>query len=315
MQASRQTSARRGDSNTWPRWVLLAALLLGNAALALGPWSVRLADSGAVSAGFWRLFLALPFLALFARANGERLSEVRGRTLAFVLLAGVAFGFDLASWHVGIEATRLANATLFGNSGSLLLMVWSFLLLRRLPLPREWLAISMAITGAAVLMGRSAAISAETLIGDLFCLLAGGLYAIYLLLLQRSRALVGSWSLLFWASCAGTPVLLMVALLRGEPVMPTDWTPVLVLMVLSQLVGQGLLVFSLRHFPPMIIGLALLTQPAVAALSGWYAFGETIGALDLAGMALLGLALAMAKGNRSERADPPELSGEGSRPT
>ncbi len=309
MTGASPSTANSRDSTTWPRWVLLGGLLLGNAALALGPWSVRLADSGPVAAGFWRLFLALPFLALFARMNGERLGAVRGPVLGFVLLAGVAFGFDLASWHIGIEATRLGNATLFGNAGSLILMVWSFVMLRRLPGVREWIAIAMALAGAGILLVRSSEISAATLTGDLFCLLAGLLYALYLVLLQRSRSALGSWSLLFWASCAGAPVLLGLALLRAEPVVPTDWTPVLALMILSQLIGQGLLVFSLRHFSPMVIGLALLTQPAVAAFSGWYAFGEALGPIDLAGMALLGLALAMAKNNRSQRADPPVLHG------
>ncbi len=56
-------------------WLLLAALLGGNIALALGPWFVREADTGPVSAGFWRLFLALPFLVILARANGQRLAR------------------------------------------------------------------------------------------------------------------------------------------------------------------------------------------------------------------------------------------------
>ena len=56
------------------RLLPLAALLLGNVALAMGPWFVRLADTGAVSAGFWRVALALPFLALLARANRQPLT-------------------------------------------------------------------------------------------------------------------------------------------------------------------------------------------------------------------------------------------------
>jgi hypothetical protein len=32
---------------------------------------VRLADTGPVAAGFWRLALALPFLWLLARASGQ----------------------------------------------------------------------------------------------------------------------------------------------------------------------------------------------------------------------------------------------------
>jgi len=45
----------------------------------------------------------------------------------------------------------------------------------------------------------------------------------------------------------------------------------------------------------MIIGLALLMQPAVAVLSGYLAFGETLGLLDLVGMAMVGAALAVAR--------------------
>lgn len=280
----------------WPRWMLLFALLAGNVALALGPWSVRLADSGPVSAGFWRLFLALPFLALLARANRQPLMGMKRSVVLAVMLAGAVFALDLASWHIGIGMTRLGNATLFGNAGSLVLMVWGFILWRRLPRGFEWLAIASALTGAAILLGRSLELSSATLAGDLFCVLAGLFYAGYLLILQKARAGLGSWALLTWACAAGAPVLLGIAILRGEPVWPGDWMPLIVLAGLSQIIGQGLLVFSLRHFPLLVIGLALLTQPAVAAMTGWFAFEETLGALDILGMVLVGLALVLAKG-------------------
>src|SRR5690349_2450163 len=104
------------------RLVPLAALLVGNAALAMGPWFVRLADSGPVSAGFWRVALALPVLALLARANRQPLTGIPRGVLLAVLLGGVLFGLDIASWHTGIGYTRLANSTLFGNAGSVILM-------------------------------------------------------------------------------------------------------------------------------------------------------------------------------------------------
>ncbi|MFL0672802.1 MAG: DMT family transporter [Erythrobacter sp.] len=284
-----------GLNSGWRAALLLAALLAGNVALALGPWFVRLADTGPVSAGFWRLFLALPFLVLLARANNQPLGGMGARTLGLVALGAVTFALDLASWHIGIGMTRLGNATLFGNAGSIVLLFWVFLSRGVLPRPLEWLAIVFALSGAAILMGRSLEISTSTLIGDLFCLAAGLLYAVYLLTLQDARRAFGSWSLLVWVSIFGCPVLLGVALALGEPVWPTDWGPVVGLFILSQLVGQGLMVYSLAHFPPLIIGLALLTQPAVAALYGWLAFGEVLSALDVAGMVLVGAALAVAR--------------------
>jgi drug/metabolite transporter (DMT)-like permease len=282
-------------SATPPRWLLLAALLGGNVALALGPWFVREADTGPVAAGFWRLFLALPFMAVLARANGQRLGGMGAKTLALVALGAVTFALDLASWHVGIAMTRIGNATLFGNAGSIVLLFWGFLAARRLPGRLEGLAIVFACAGAAILMGRSLEISDETLMGDLFSLTAGLLYAVYLLTLQGARGSFGSWSLLVWVSLFGAPVLLAIALALGEPVWPQAWGPVVGLFVVSQLVGQGLMVFALRYFPPLVVGLALLTQPVVASIYGWAAFGEVLSPLDIVGMLLVGAALAVAR--------------------
>ena len=253
-----------------PRALHWAALIAGNVALALGPWSVRLADSGPVSAGFWRLVLALPIIWLIALSARQPVLGVPRRTAWLVALGAIAFALDLASWHIGIEHTRLGNATLFGNAGSIVLLFWGIVIARTMPARAEWAAIMLALGGAAILLGRSAQISADTLMGDLFCITAGMLYAIYLLCLQDARKGLGGWSLLVRVCCIAAPVLLAVA-------------------------GQGLLVFALRAFPPMIIGLALLMQPAVAVLSGYLAFGETLGLLDLVGMAMVGAALAVAR--------------------
>jgi drug/metabolite transporter (DMT)-like permease len=282
-------------SSSHHRWLPFAALLVGNAALALGPYFVRLADSGPVAAGFWRLVLALPVLFLFANREPVPAAPVTRKLLLAIAAGGVFFALDLSSWHVGIGFTRLGNAALFGNSGSLILMVWGFVAWQRWPQSREWLAILAALGGAAILLGRSFEVSTRTLVGDLFCLLAGLLYAGYLLILQDARKILPSWRLLGWSSAASVPLLLLIAFLHGEPVWPHDWWPLVGLAVSSQLIGQGMLVYSLRHFSPLAIGLALLTQPAIASLAGWLAFGERLGAIDMVGMALLAAALVLAR--------------------
>lgn len=276
------------------------ALLGGNAALALGPWSVRLADCGPVAAGFWRLFLALPILAILALANRQPLTGFPKAAWLAMAGAGVFFGLDLAAWHIGIGMTRLGNVTLFGNSGSLILVAWGLIVLRRLPRRNEALAFAAAIGGSAILLGRSLQVGTDTLHGDLFCLLAGFFYTFYILLLQGARAKLGNWSLLFWSSLAGAPVLLAMAIALGETIVPTNWLPLIVLSLLSQVIGQGLLVYSLRHFSPLIIGLALLTQPAIAVLAGWFAFGETFGWIDGLGMVMVAGALVIAQAGKRE---------------
>ncbi len=285
---------RRDDTHPDP-WHF-AALLGGNFALALGPWFVRTADSGPVSAGFWRLFLPLPLLAVLAVRQRASVRPATTRaTWLLILAAGVFFALDLASWHIGIAHTRLGNASLFGNSGSLILMAWGLVVARRLPRPVEVAAIAAAVCGAAILLGRSLAIDRATLVGDLFCILAGFFYVFYILLLQGARGRLESWELLCASTMASAPVMLGIAIWLGEPIWPHVWWPLVALAFCSQVVGQGLIVFALRHFSALIIGLVLLTQPAVSILVGWLAFGETMGALDALGMALIAAALLMGR--------------------
>ena len=276
-------------------WAHFAALMLGNVALALGPWFVRMADTGPVSAAFWRLALAVPVLALLARVSGQRLGGFGTKVWLAIAGAGLFFAADVGLWHIGIGLTRMANASLFGNAGSLVIMVWGLISLHRAPRAGEWLALVAALGGAAILLGRSLEIGTATAIGDLFCVAAGLLYAGYILLIQKHRVSLGGWSLLTWSSLFGLPVLLAAALLLGEPVWPTQWWPVIALALSSQLIGQGLLVYSLKHFSAMVIGLTLLTQPAVAVLVGWAVFGEVLGPLDFVGMTMVAAALVLAR--------------------
>jgi hypothetical protein len=78
----------RTDAHPHP--LAFPALIFGNVALAFGPWLVRLADTGAVATGFWRLALALPFLWLLTRATGQRAHWPK-RTLVIILLAAAVF--------------------------------------------------------------------------------------------------------------------------------------------------------------------------------------------------------------------------------
>ena len=273
----------------------LIALLAANAALAMGPWLVRLADTGPVAAGFWRLGLALPVLMLLSMREGAPVWRLGRTTLIAAVVAGLFFAFDLVAWHLGIVRTRLGNAALFGNSGSVILMAVGLFMARRRPRVLELLAIFCALAGAALLMGGSLELSQRHFAGDLFCLLAGALYAGYLLALRPARSRLGGYSLLAATGLVGTPILLGSALILGERVVPTDWTPVIALAISSQLIGQGLLIYSLRFFSPLVLGLALLTQPAIAASIGWLAFGEMLGLSDILGMALIGGALLVAR--------------------
>ena len=270
------------------------ALILANIILALGPVLVRLADVGPVAAAFWRLAIAMPFLFILALPKLRKSRLSRGQW-TIVILAGVCFAADLAAWHLGIGHTKVANATLFGNMSALMLPLWGLIVLREHVSKLQIGALILAAIGSAILMGSSYVLSPANLKGDLFCLLAGLLYTTYLLLIQGARKRLDSWSVLAVVSAAGALPLLLAANAMGEAVMPQDWTPLIILALSSQIVGQGLLTYALGCFSPLVLGLSLLLQPAVAALAGWLLFGETLSATDIVGGVAVAVALVLVR--------------------
>lgn len=279
-----------------PDRLAFGALLVGNLFLGLGPWMVRLADVGPVASGFWRLALAAPLLLVLAWKTGgaEALRPPRA-LLAAIILGGLFFAADLAAWHEGIHRTKLANATLFGNTSSLIFAVYGFLAARALPSRLQGAALLLAAAGGALLLGRSYEISPDHLVGDLLSVLAGLFYFFYLVVVDRARRVMAALPTLALATVAGAGPLLAFSLLLGETVLPTVWTPLILLSLGSQVFGQGLLVFSIGRLSPLVVGLVLLTQPIGTAAVGWIVYGERLGLLDLLGAVLIAASLVLVR--------------------
>jgi drug/metabolite transporter (DMT)-like permease len=274
----------------------LAALLGANLALAMGPWLVRSTDVGPVAAAFWRMALALPLLVVFALWFGRgTTTPPRGRNRMWLAFAGLFFAADLACWHLGIVQTKLANATLLGNTASLLYPVYGFIAMRLWPTRMQGLALLLATLGAVLLMGRSYELSPRNFTGDLLSLAAGIFYTFYLVGIEKARGQMAQWSVLAWSTAASSLPLLGAALMLGEKVVPGQWSILFGLAFMSQIVGQGLLVLSLGRLPPLIIGLAFLIQPFISALIGWSVYGETLALADWIGAGLVGLALILVR--------------------
>lgn len=269
------------------------ALIAGSLMLAFGPWMVRLSDVGPVAAGFWRLALVSPLLLLIGWRSGRDDPPPPAGLLALILLGGLFFAADLAVWHVGIGLTKLANASLFANCSSFLLVVYGFLMLRRLPGRIQGLALGCAVAGTILLLGSSYELSPKHFLGDLLALLAGLFYTFYLIAIDRARKVMRPMPVLALATVAGTLPLLLFAILLGEKVMPTTWWPVVALSVGSQLIGQGLLVYAVGNLSPVVVGIGLLTQPAAGSVIGWLRYGEGMSLADMIGALLIAAALVL----------------------
>lgn len=290
----------RDTAHNPPHRLALAALIVANVTLAFGPWFVRVADTGPVAAAFWRVALATPVLFVMASAGGWRPGRLRRGLWIALGLSGLAFAIDLGSWHLGILRTTLANATLLGNSATLFYPIYGFLIVRAWPTRTQGLALLLALGGAALLMGRSYQVDPRHLAGDLLCLLAGILYTVYFVTMARVRDTMAPLPALALSSVASIAPLLFLSWLLGEQIWPHHWLPLVGLALLSQVLGQGLMIYALGQLSPLVVGIALLTQPMVAATIGWLVYDERLGAADLVGAALVAVALVLVRERKRE---------------
>lgn len=299
------------SESTAQRWAF-PALLLGNLALSFGPLFVRLADVAPGASAFWRMALGFPAILMLALLTGTRQAPPRS-AWAWGAAAGFFFAADLALWHLGIVRTSLANSSLISNAASFLLPLWGIVALGQRPSRLALGALALAFAGTALLMGGSAELSARHVTGDLLCLGAAVLYTAYLIVVDRLRGTLPPFPILALATGFGALALLPVVLALGGRFWPGDWTPLLMLALGSQVIGQGLIVFSVGHLPPLVVGLAFLTQPAIAAAVGYLRFGEVPGPAQLAGALLVALALVLVRlpasatrRHRDRKPDEPE---------
>jgi drug/metabolite transporter (DMT)-like permease len=156
-------------------------------------------------------------------------------------------------------------------------------------------ALVLALAGAALLMSGSYELSPKNFTGDLLTLVAGLLYGGYLIFVERARSEVPALPLLLLATVFGVPMLLAISAGLGEQIWPNNWTPLIIFALSSQVVGQGLLVYSIGTLPPLVVGLALLTQPAISAAVGWFAYGERLSLTDFVGAIAIAAALVLVR--------------------
>lgn len=272
----------------------LIALVFGACAIGFAPILVRLTETGPAAAGFWRLFLALPFLAVMALRDGE---GVKTPPSKMMLLAGLFFAADLATWHYGVKYTSVANATVLTNLSPVIVTVCAWFLFRERPGKIFIGGLTLAIAGAALMAfaaDHGQAINAP--LGDMLSLFTAVWYAFYFLAMRKARQGAGASRAMFWSTLVSTPILLLVALAFGEdiiPAGPNGWWACIGLAAVH-VIGQGSIAWALGRLPASIASVVVLAQPVVAAIVGWILFKEILTPIQIVGgfMTLAGVVIA-----------------------
>ena len=261
-------------------------LVIGACVIGLAPILVRVSGAGPAATGFWRLIFALPLLAAPSLRQPGGLSG----TSRFALLAGAAFACDLACWHYGIVNTSVSKATVLANITPIVVTVALWLVFHQRPAPLFLVAVALSVTGGAImaLSKGTGAIGPNPLLGDTLSTVTSVWYALYFLMMSEARRRQGTAQVMFWSSLTGVPVLLGIAWLLREPIVPATlggWAACAALGAVH-VGGQGAIAWALGRLPPSTASVTVLVQPVVTTALGWLLFGEMLSPWQAAGAAL-----------------------------
>ena len=264
----------------------LPALIASAVAMGISPVFVREAGVGPLTSAFYRVFLALPLLWLWASLEARRPGTVPdpGWTRGQVL-AGLFFTLDLVFWHLACLHTTIANATLLATMAPVWVMLLSLVIGERVTRPMV-AGLGLCITGGATLVGSSWHLAPERLMGDLYGIATSVGFGLYFLAVRVARREAAPGLVLWRSSIVTASLLALIALAAENAWMPATLGGAAALVAMasiSHVGGQGLLAFALGHLSAAFSSLVIFLEALAAALFGWIVFGETLGPWQIVG--------------------------------
>ena len=258
---------------------LLAYLALGIGVLSLSfsAMFVRWANAPGPVTAFYRLFISV-FLLLPLFLRQSRINQhTRSRAVIFPLLAGVFTACDLGLWTTALSYTTASNATLLGNTSPLWVALGTWLILRRKLSAGFWRGLTLALLGAALIMGTDFLLHPRFGIGDAMATFTGFFYGGYFLFTEKSRTIFDPVSHIWFVGIGATISLFLINTALHNPLTGYDrnsWLVFLATALVSQLIGYMSLAYALGHLPASVVSPTMILQPIVTTILAIPLLGE-----------------------------------------
>lgn len=282
-----------------------ACALIGAVTIAFSSILMRLSGASPSTGAIFRCVYALPLLGLLAWREDRRLGPRPWRVRWHGLAAGAFFAVDMLLWNHSINDVGAGLATVLGNVQVVVLPLVAWVLLRERPARRILVVLPLTAVGVLLISGvaESGAYGHDPTRGTLFGLAAGIAYVGFLLLLRHGGSdLRRPAGPLFDATLVSAVLCVIIGVIVGDarliPAWPSaGWLATLALS--SQVMGWLLIGSSLPRLPAALTSMLLTVQPIGSMILAALIFGESPSALQLAGAALVLVALVGAAGSRT----------------
>ncbi len=251
-------------------------------------------EASAMSLTFFRLFIAALVMVLFGFAS-RNLHILPRRDLVLVAISGAFLSLHFAAFIFAVKETTIANATFLVNTSPVMLAVLSPIIIRERTTSKEIVSVLVATFGVILVANAGNGFHAFGL-ADLSALLAAFFVAQYSLVGRylRTSGVSTSCYTSYVYSAAALVALLMVGALGEHTFQSYDAQNIVAILGLALLptaVGHSLYNYSLGSVKTVTANLFPLMEPILASLFAIPLFHEVPNPIQIAGYALILLAV------------------------
>ncbi len=252
---------------------------------------VRLADAHPVAIAGWRLLLACIVLVPIAGPKFYELRSLAGRELMLLVLSGITLAVHFFTWIAAVQNTTVASAAIFFSVNPVFVSVASYLLYGERPTAKLFMSILLGLAGVVVLGHGDLKIDSAHLAGDAWAVACALLFTVYFMLGKRFRRLLSTtvYVAVVYGVAAATSFGVMIA--SGMALFSysgKSWLAFALLAAGPTLMGHTSFNHALRYLRAGWLSALTLSEPLLAAIVAWWAWGEAVTASTAAGYVLVG---------------------------
>lgn len=248
-----------------------------------------------ISTGFYRLFLALPFLFPFAKKDFISTSK---KDIFLLFLGGFFFSCDLTLWNISFKYTTVANANLFSTLVPFTIVPISYFIFKEKISKFFLTGLIITLFGIFILMSGKINPTIENFKGDLMAFSTSFFYSLFLLTVYNARKNNSAPVVIFFSSLGGAISLFIISTIFEGIQYPKsflEFLPLIGLALITQVLGQGILSYSLGKLNVTLASILVLLQPVIAAIYSYFIFKEILSFQEIIGIFIILIGIFIAK--------------------
>jgi drug/metabolite transporter (DMT)-like permease len=239
---------------------------------------IRWSGTDPLVLGGWRLLFAGAILWSWSRVYLPT-AKVGQQDLRKIIAAGFSFFLHLFSYAYAAHHTSISHLMLIFSLNPVTTAFGSWIFFNEKMTRRQGWAYLLALIGI-YLLAREKQGSVQ-IVGDLMAIVAAILFSAYALLSKWARRDLANSVFASRMYFAGSGFFFLTAVLMGSTPLPTSangWPGIALLTLFPTLLGHGVFTLCMKHIPLPVLSLGKLIEPALAAITAFLLFGETLSA-------------------------------------